>query len=84
MSSVGFQRFWGFISQMHVLKVKVSDVGFKLLVLQGNVLGFEFPPDGGTLSQGWGLWQDCVSAFSTHFSVGHFFSHLSHVQQSLG
>lgn len=54
---------------MHVLKVGVSDVGFKCFTPQGADPSFKFPPKCAFLLLGWGLWQDCVSASSTHFSV---------------
>lgn len=41
---IGFQShmFWGLVSQVQVLKVRVSNVGFKFFVSLGEALGFEF------------------------------------------
>lgn len=62
------------ISQVHVLKVGVPDVGFKCFTPQGADLDFKFPPSCGSLPLGWGLWQDVSQPllpasvlFSTHF-----------------
>lgn len=58
------------ISQMHILKAGVPDVGFEPSVPQGEALGLEFPPECGPLSLRWDLWWDCVPVSSTHFHVG--------------
>lgn len=63
---------WGLISQMHVLKAGVPNVGFELFTPQGEASGFEFPPDCGPPLLGWGLQQDCVPASPTHFDVVFF------------
>lgn len=47
---------------------------FKTFAPQGKALEFEFPPVGcALLHQRWDLWQDCVSASPTHFTVVFFF-----------
>lgn len=37
--------FWGFISQVQALNVRVPYVGFKPFASQGEAWGFEFSPD---------------------------------------
>lgn len=55
-----------------VLKVEVSNVGFKSFTPQGEALGFEFPPVCGLLSLGWCLGQ----ASPTYFDVNlYLFTH---------
>ena len=49
------QIFWGLIFQGLVLETGMPDVEYKLFVLQGEALGFEFSPDCMALL-GWGLW----------------------------
>lgn len=49
--------FWALVSHMQVLKLWAPDVGFKYFT-QGEALGFEIPPDGGSLRQRLGLWRD--------------------------
>lgn len=64
-------RCWlGLISQVKILKVGVSVVGFKLFTPQEESLGFEFSPDCRSLYMRWSIWWDCVSASSTCFDVG--------------
>lgn len=43
--------FWGFVSQVLVLKVAVVHMGFKPFAPQVEAPGFEFPPDCGSLPQ---------------------------------
>ena len=42
------------------------------LAPQGEAWNWGFPPDCMVLCCGQGLWQECVSAFPAHFSVGIF------------
>lgn len=60
---------WGLIFQVLVLIVGVPHVKQEPFAPQGEAWGFEFPPDCGALGPGWGLWQDHVSTFLTHFNV---------------
>jgi len=57
ISLVGLQSqmFWGLIFQMLVLKGGVPDVGYKPFTPWEEALGFEFPPNCGSLCNGWGL-----------------------------
>ena len=51
---------------------------YETITPQGESLEFEFPPNCGLPHQGWGLWQDCVSAFPT--CLVWFLSHLPDVK----
>lgn len=62
----------GSASQEEVLKVGGLDVGFKPFAPQVETWNWEAPPNCLTLCQGWGLWQECASAFPTHFDEGIF------------
>lgn len=52
LSNLGVSRF---ISQVQALKVGVADVQLNPLAPQRQALGFEFPPNCGSLREGWGL-----------------------------
>lgn len=54
------------------LKIGALDVGSKPFTLQGEAGSCEFLLDCTSLCQGWGLWQECVSAFPTSFNAGFF------------
>lgn len=45
---------------------------FKPFAFQGESGLWEFPPNCMALCQGWGLWQECISAFRTHFILSIF------------
>lgn len=51
MSPIHFQSymFWGLISQVHILKVGVTNVRFQPFAPQGEVSRSESPPDSGLL-----------------------------------
>lgn len=44
----------------------------KLITPQGEAGSWGFPPGYTALCHGWGLWQEYVSAFPTHFDVSTF------------
>lgn len=54
VSPIGLQSqmFWGLNSHVLMLKVGVPNVGYKARAVQGEALGFEFPPNCGLLYQG--------------------------------
>lgn len=68
----------GLISHVQVLKVGVPNVGFKPFTPQGDISGFQFSPNCGSLC--WGGVH--VSASSTHFDVGFFPIGLMHRSHS--
>lgn len=45
---------------------------FKPCISQEEAGNWEVTPNCSTLCQGWGLWQECVSAFFTHFNCEYF------------
>lgn len=68
--------FWGLIFEVQVLKACVPDWGFRVCAAQGEAQCFEFPVDDGSLSQRWGIWQDCLSL--SYLLMG-FFSFVSYI-----
>lgn len=80
LSPIDFQSqtFWGLIFQVPVLKDGVPDVGYEPFVPQGEALGFEFPPDYGSLHQG-GVYGKILSHPFLPDSVG-FLSGLADVE----
>lgn len=58
--------FWGLVSQVLVLKVRMPNVGYKTFTPQSEAPGVEFPYNG-SWHQQWEFWLDCISAFPTHF-----------------
>ena len=62
LSPIGLQSqtFWGLIFQLPVLKIGLPNVGYEPFAPQGEALGFEFPPDCGSLHQD-GVYGEIVS-----------------------
>lgn len=60
------------ISQVQVLKVKVTMVRFEHFIPQREAPGLKFPSSCGSLCQGWDLQGDGAPASPTHFDVVFF------------